>query len=205
MSTGTPEPRISTTPQPFLAASDPVLDSALLNAKDLGTGWSKQSMEGATAADAYYCGVKVESRPASAAVTLWNGATGYNLVEAVTRFADAAVAAASLRETRTAHAGCSNWISTDGVRRTLWHTESFHRIDMGDEAIAEHATDELTGSTGPSTVYAYTIRAKDVIIEVAVFVVGATNTLDVDRAGTDTADLAQRAYDKLHYVLWTSP
>lgn len=137
-----PDNSLDTTPQAIPTATE-VLARALLAPSDLGGGWASSSVEGATLADDYYCGTKVESFPTDAIAILINEALGYTMFEFISEFEDVAAARSALNAERDAHRGCDELLSTDGVSRTEWRTRSLADIDAGDEALSFLARSDI--------------------------------------------------------------
>lgn len=144
----------STTPEPFPTTNDALLESALLRVDDLGGDWVQESLQGAgaTMADNYYCGRKVRSlTPDAAAIFVDQSGLHPLMIEAISRFETTEAAAQAIATISNAHSGCLDWTSTDGVRRTDWHTESLTRPNIADEALVEKATAQVEGIPGRET------------------------------------------------------
>ena len=186
------QPAISTTPVAIGTAGDASLAAALLNAADIGSGWTAQSTEGSTVAENYYCGTKLASPPAGAFALFTEQDQGRAIVEQASRFTDERAAAAYMRSVRAAHDNCTDWVSTDGSTQTEWHTDAFAPANIGDEATVEQAT--MVSSSGTS--YIFLIRKGDVLLSFATIGAEATGAA-ADNARIDATTRARQAYQKL--------
>ena len=183
---------LSTTPQPVPSASDATLERALMRVDDLGEGWLRQSIadNSLTVADQYYCGKKVASLHVDAVAVFVNPTKNRSFMfEAISRFTDGAAAQAALDELNAAHVGCVDWVSTNGVSRTAWHTESFERANLGDGSFVERATGQFGAVSGASTAVSVVIRRNDSVLSIAE--VGTDDLVEAETMG-----IAQKALSR---------
>jgi hypothetical protein len=171
------------------------LRGALLDSEDFGEGWTEQTITDVTVADQYYCGVKVELPQSDATVILSHAETQRAVFEGILQRADAASAAGLLDTVRNVQRDCDDYISTDGERRTDWHTESFRDVDIGDEGIIEIASTDSFGAS-PATSYSVTLRKGATLIIVVIIAADADESFE--RAVTDIAALALAEYERVN-------
>lgn len=189
-STPTRDPIVDTTPEPFPTSMARFSD-ALLVPEDLGEGWTADRIEDATAADQYFCGVKADRLPFSAGVNFRNAlAERAYMGEIISHFDTEALAQKAMEENRQLHKSCTEWLSTDGVNRTEWRTESFEDVDLGEDSTIEHASTQFPGAPDRSNAMVVTIRERDTLILIVDIYLR-----EADRA--ETLEIARMALEKI--------